>query len=61
MNVIVSILIISWIFGSFIFNLFSTKQGYTHHDVYRKKMYGITPDRANDDEETVNFDEQEQL
>lgn len=61
MNVIIAILIISFVFGSSIFNLFSTKQGYTHYDIYRQKMYGIEPNRENDADETVSFDENSTL
>lgn len=61
MNVIIAFIIISWVFGSTIFKLFSGRQGYTHFDIYNQRQYGITPDRSNDSEETVYFDEESTL
>lgn len=61
MNVIVAFLIASWVFGSFIFSIFSRQQGYTHFDIYNQRKYGITPDRSNDAEETVYFDTESTL
>lgn len=56
---LVGIFIISFvIFGSTIYRLFLfTKQGHTHHDIYNQRKYGIEPDRSDDDEETVQFDD----
>lgn len=61
MNVIAAFSIVSWVFGNLIFSLFSKKQGHTHYDIYRRKMYGIAPDRSNDEEETVNLNEDEKV
>lgn len=61
MNIIIAFLIVSWVFGSWIFGLFSGKQGYTHFDTYNLRMYGITPDRSNDADETVPFDDKSSL
>ncbi|GAB2318449.1 hypothetical protein IRB23SM22_07070 [Alkalibacterium sp. s-m-22] len=60
---LIGIFIISFvIFGSTIYRLFLfTKQGHTHHDIYEQRKYGIEPDRSDDHEETVTFDESSSL
>lgn len=60
---LIGIFILSFvILGSTIYRLFLFgKQGHTHHDIYNQRKYGIEPDRSDDDEETVQFDDSSSL